>query len=231
LAKSDTGLIRVKRREQLLKPTGNYTYGSGFILDLVESAQLLLLSAAKERGSKDGENYLTVHGTAAILVTVTAFESFLNDTLHSCLRTLNTNVAKFEELATNDSLMNKFADIPALATGGPPLSNPDVSLVQHVRNEIVHYYPRPVGNTHVPEWLQSLAERGLFYTIGKPPHDIGWQQKLQSFGLARWVAATSAQAAQQFAGPFALKLRDTPSLALIADGVQIIANYFRGLGI
>jgi len=48
----------------------------------------------------------------------------------------------------------------------------------------------------VPEWLQPLIEKQVLYTIA--PRDIGWQQKLESFELARWCCAVIAGAAEQF---------------------------------
>jgi hypothetical protein len=64
-------------------------------------------------------------------------------------------------LATRDSLTEKFRKIPALVTGGPELANADIELVHEVRNEIVHYYPRPVGKTNVPKWLAPLVTKNL----------------------------------------------------------------------
>ena len=221
--------IRAKRTEQLLKPVGNYAYGSEFLQGLVASARLLLLAAQGERRPKDGENFLTFYGPSAILLAVTAFESFINDALHLCLRTLRVNQAAFEQLVTADGLTAKFRGIPPLVTGGPELVNEDVALMQHVRHEIVHWYPRPVGSTNVPEWLQPLADRGLLYTIGSAPKDIGWQQKLESFQLARWCGQVTSIAAEQFAEALAVGEQDENHLSMVADTARSAAPYFRAL--
>lgn len=199
---------RSQRTEQLLKPAGNYTYGSDHILGLIRSARLLLESARNERISRDRENFLTACGPSAILLAVTSFESFLNEALHTCLRTLHDPTGEFESLARFDTLKEKFVTIPRLVAGAF-IANADVDLVQHVRNEIVHYYPRHVGTvSNVPEWLEPLAELKLLYSIGAGKNDIGWQQKLGSFQLARWCAGTVAKAAFQFAEAISRPGRD-----------------------
>src|ERR1035438_6449689 len=63
---------RAQRTDQLLRATGNYTYGSEFLHGLRQSAQLLLRAARAER---DVENCLTLHGPSAIMITVTALRS------------------------------------------------------------------------------------------------------------------------------------------------------------
>ena len=221
--------IRAKRTEQVLKPFGNYAYTGDFLRGLVDSARLLLLAAQDERRPRGGENFLALHGPSAVLLAVTAFESFINDALWMCLRTLTVNEAAFQQLVKADTLTDKFRDIPHLVTGGPELVNEDVALMQQVRHEIVHFYPRPVGSTNVPEWLQPLAERGLLYSIGSAPKDIGWQQKLQSFQLARWCGQVTSVAAEQFAEALAAGEQGEDHLSMVAYNVRITAPYFRAL--
>lgn len=217
--------IRARRTEQVLRGVGGTAFGSFFVHGIVDSARLLLLKALSERRSRDGENFLTLYGPSAIVVAVTAFEVFINETLYLCLLSTTVNEADFQDLAQRDALADKFRDIPHLVTGGPELVNPEVVLMQHVRNEIVHYYPRPVGATNVPEWLQPLADRGLLY------EDICWQQKLQSFQLARWCGQVASIAAQQFAEALAPRGEDERKLSLVAESARIDAAYFRHLAI
>jgi hypothetical protein len=101
----------------------------------------------------------------------------------------------------------------------------EIELVQHVRHEIAHHYPRPVGPSHVPEWLQPLADKGLFHSVGIAPQDIGWQQKLQSFQLARWCAAATCQTAQEFSNAICSNSENV----FVATYTQIGAAYFRAL--
>lgn len=212
--------IRKKRREQLLRPAGNYTWGGEVILGFVESARLLLLAARGDRGPSEGDNFLTRHGPSAILVASTAFELLLNAALNDCLIMLQDPDRKYAGLATRDSLTEKFRMIPALVTGGPELANADIELVHEVRNEIVHYYPRPVGKTNVPEWLAPLVTKNLLYSIDDPQHEIAWHQKLESYQLARWCAATIARAADQFAAALAGGETDECKLSLVVLGAQ-----------
>ena len=215
--------IRSKRTEQLLRTKGNYGYGSDFLLGLVNSARLLLVAASNEGLPNHGENFLTLNGPAAIVVAVTAFEAFLNDILHLCLRTRTTNQEAFEQLASRDAFIEKFRDIPKLFAGGPELVNSDVVLAQHVRNEIVHFYPRSVGTTGVPEWLEALREKDLFYRIGSPPQDLDWTANMGSFQLARWCASTVAGSARQFADA----LNATAAKTMVASRAESCAPYFR----
>ena len=105
----------------------------------------------------------------------------------------------------------------------------DVAQVQHVRNEIVHWYPRPVGGTGVPEWLQPLGDRGVLYTIGSPAKDIGWLQKRQSFQLARWCGEVTIIAARQFAEALAAGAQDERHLSVVAFHARSGPTYFRAL--
>jgi hypothetical protein len=174
-------------------------------------------------------NFLTTRGPGAIVLAVTAFENFINDVLHLCLRTSRANEAALEELVRRDSLTDKFRSIPNLVTGGPELVNKDVELMQQVRHEIVHWYPRPVGKTNVPEWLQPLADRGLLYTVGAGPKDIGWMQKLLSFQLACWCGKSTASAAQQLADALAAGEQNKRRLNTAASRARMSARCFQAL--
>lgn len=217
--------IRATRTEHVLRPKGNYAYGSDFLSGLIKSARLLLIAARDEKPSKGGRNFLTFHGPAAIVLSVTAFEVFLNEALHACLRRSTNNQPTFEALVKRDSLVEKFTRIPGLVTGGPELANPDVALVQLVRHEIVHFYP-PIGSGGIPDWLQPLADKGLLYSIGTHPHDIGWPQKVESFQLALWCATTIISAVNQFAHA----LQGEPK-TMVALQAQSGPAYFRMLRI
>ncbi len=221
--------IRAKRTEQVLRPGQRYSYGSEFLWGLVDSARLLLLKAQADRERREDENFLTVHGPGAIVLTVTAFEAFINAVLRSCLRMSTVNESTLEQLIRNDSLTEKFRLTPKLATGGPELAYEDVVLMQQVRNEVVHWYPRAVGKTGVPEWLQPLADRGLLYTLGAGDKDIGWLDKLLSFQLARWCGQTAASATKQFADALAAGEQDERRLNTAASTARMSARYFREL--
>jgi hypothetical protein len=217
--------IRPKKNQQVIGP-GNYVFASWFVEGIVQSAHLLLLAARDERKPHDGENHLTQHGPAAILVAVTALECLVNQTLQHCF--LLHNRTAFEKLVQRDSLVEKLQEIPRLASGSGSVTA-DIELVQHVRNEIAHHYPRDVGPTHVPEWLRPLADKGLFCAMGIAPQDIGWQQKIQSFQLARWCAAVTCQTAQQFVTAVRGDEDQQSVVASIADTAKISAAYFQAL--
>lgn len=69
---------------------------------------------------------------------------------------------RFEELARDDSLVRKFEEVPSILNGVEPLKNLDVELLRHVRNEIIHYYPRNVEiASNVPDWLEPLIHKNV----------------------------------------------------------------------
>jgi len=211
--------IAKQRRNQLLRGQGNYTHGNDFLTGWVRSAGLLLAAAASERRPPGCKNFLSFYGPSAIVAATTAFEVFLNETLHEGLFINRTN--ELEELATRDSFIQKFRRLPALLTGGDPISSDDVELLHHVRNEIVHYYPRYIGtDSEVPEWLESLVQKDVLFTLKpKVTRDIGWTQKLRSYGLATWSGRTVVTAALQFADVIVTRVKDR-SLGMLAFNVQ-----------
>jgi hypothetical protein len=188
---------RAARKKNLLQPTGNYVYSSNLISGLIMSARLLLEKAAIESTEHGGNNFLTEHGPAAIVIGVTALEAFVNQILFSCLRTLPNLQPQLEQLADRDNFLEKISDIPALVSGQQLRQYSDLALVQHVRNEIVHYYPKR-GSPDTPAWLHPLNDKGLLYGINGYPNDIGWEDKMLSFYLAKWCGVTVAQAAEDF---------------------------------
>ena len=219
--------IRQHKKRQL--GAGSYVSTSWFLLGLVQSARLLLITARDERKANDPTNHLTQHGPAAILVAFTALECFVNETLLNCF--ILSNRAAFEELTNDDLFTKKLTQVPQLIRGGV-LDTTNIELVQHVRNEIIHHYPRDVGPTNVPDWLTPLANAGLLYTVGNAPNDIGWQQKLQSFQLASWCADVVRQTAHEVVKTFRGSQHPQPDLiAAILHSVQIRAMYFEDLQI
>jgi hypothetical protein len=224
--------IRNKRTEQLLHGQGNYTYGNDFLSGLIQSARRLLGAAATEQHSKDADNYLTFYGPSAILLIVTAFEVILNEALHDCL--FMHRSTEFENLAKDDSFIRKFSEIPALLTGGQPLANGDVELLHHIRNEIVHYYPRHVkgvSSSNIPEWLESLAQKHVLYTLGTGRKDIGWLQKLQSYKLVPWCATTAISGAEQFADALTGGEQDENKLGMVARNFRFKVRSIRSLSV
>jgi hypothetical protein len=186
-----------------------------------------LLNAARaqraERERTLGENYLTTYGPAAITLAVTALEIYVNDVLRVCMFTSKHNKELYTNLAKRDVLPEKYATIPKLITG-QELSSPNVTLLQHVRNEVVHHYPRAVGDTNVPDWLTPLVNLGLFHSIGQAPYDIGWQQKLESYKLAEWCCTTTVDAVRQFIS--ALSGKQIEDMSYAVKNAELFASLF-----
>jgi hypothetical protein len=224
--------IRKRRAEQVLRPGGNYGYQVGLLQEgLLGSARRLLLLALDEARPNSGENHLTTHGPGAIVLAAAAFEAFLNEALHVALGTLREPADRFEALVKRDDLLEKYRELPKLVGGGREVraaTVADLELVGHVRNEIVHHYVRHVRTAdNVPEWLQPLASMNLLVSYKKSPSDkdIGWDQKLTSYLLAKWCAETVAACAQEFAAAITAGERRR----MVASMVTTLAGDFRVL--
>jgi hypothetical protein len=217
--------VRAQRTDQLAGP-GAFTYSSNFLEGIIESGHLVLSAARAERAERErtlGENYLTTYGPAAIALAVTALEIYVNDVLRTCMFISKHNKELYTDLAKRDALPEKYATIPKLMTG-QELSNSNVTLLQHIRNEVVHHYPRAVGDTNVPDWLTPLVNLGLFHSIGQAPYDIGWQQKLESYKLAEWCCTNTVDAVRQFINALSGKHIEDMSYALA--NAKILASLF-----
>jgi hypothetical protein len=159
--------------------------------DLTRSASSLLALALHERRGgvfKTSTNHATHHRVGAIVLVLTAFDAWLNETLSLSTwhggEDLKKDVprdpayAKYERLAQASSIA-----LPNEATR-------DLKLLGNVRNELVHHLPRPAsGEGNVPSSLLELHRRDLFVATGRSG-DFHFSQKLGSYKLAYWSFQT-----------------------------------------
>jgi hypothetical protein len=221
---------RVERTQQTLNPAGNFSFGHEAILGHTQSARrILLLAQAEMRRHHGNENFLTALGPSAILLAFTGLETFVNYTLYICFLHLEAK-DDFRRLIEEDRFLDKFRQISVLATRRPELQASDIELVQQVRNEIVHYYPRTIGTeTRVPSWLQALADKDLLVESPIAGNDFGWQTKMTSYALARWCAAAVARGAEEFANALYLEGQENEAHGFVASHAQSTAEHFRDL--
>ena len=164
-----------------------------------------------------------MHGPAAIVISVTALEAFVNQVLFACLSTRPNVRTQLEKIVDAD-LLKKISRIPKLVSGRK-VTYTELKLVQHVRHEIVHYFPKR-GFPDIPACLRPLTTKDLLVSKGDgKTGDIGWEDKMQSFQLAKWSGATIARSAEDFASA----LLDPAKVTTLTANASGTAQYFRDL--
>lgn len=170
---------RKERHDQFTQQNGWGHYALSF--ELLFAADHLLWLAFEERRSQVyrlAQTHYTSFAIGAITLATTAFDAFLNEVhdlrMQRGLVPAATTVEKFGHLLRQAAAID-VADLERLIV---------------VRNEIVHYLPRPLPNEgHVAEVLQDLDRRGLLMST---PTAISWEipQRLASYALAYWAFET-----------------------------------------
>lgn len=170
---------RKERVEQFIKQDAWGHYALSF--ELLFSAHRLLALALEERRAGvyrlPGTHY-TSFAIGAITLVATAFDGFLTEVC---------DFRRQRELAAASTTMERFAE---LLPHGVQIDTADLQKLVVVRNEIVHYLPRPLPNSGcVADVLEDLDRRGLLMTTPKTP---SWEvpQRLASYALAYWAFET-----------------------------------------
>ena len=172
---------------QFVRLDKSYSYSSGLTLDLINSANALLRTAAV--GSSPEGPTIRVQDASqfvpgAIVLAVTAFELFLN---YLIVGGTERNDAEMQEVLDRRT-MGKV-DLLSQTFGTTCRGRTDLNIVIEVRNEIAHHFPRPGrAPENLPTWFGELQRRGLLITTGRPDGDYELGHKLASFKLAYWAS-------------------------------------------
>lgn len=173
-----------KRAARAAEFIGKATWAaSALSFDLVVSAQGLLEQALNDRRGRVfrlPRTHYTPRAVGAIALVVTAFEAFLNEAYDVS----SPQLPWARERAVEASLMDKATGLFHVATPpGATFDTGELEMVIDVRNEIIHYLPRPT-----PDLIERLEKRGLLMAAQGANWDMG--QKLGSYALAHWAFAT-----------------------------------------
>ncbi len=174
-----------KRTEQFVRADG-YSYSSNVTLDLINSANALMLGSAGERSPKvftNVDNHASYFAPGAIVLGVMAFELFLKYMIVGEAGRTDAEIQKTLE-RNAIGMVDHLAGV--LGTTCPRRDELEIAI--EVRNEIAHHFPRPGrAAKNLPEWYTVVQQRGLFITTGHVDVDFNLSQKLGSFKLAYWV--------------------------------------------
>jgi hypothetical protein len=192
---------RKEREQQFVKQDRWGHYALSY--DLTFCADHMLEAALHERREEVyrlARSHYTSYAIGAIVLAWTAFDSFLNEVC---------DFRKTRTLVANTTTIQRFI---GLLPPGTVFDRVELEKLVVVRNEIIHYLPRPIPEFgHIAAVLEDLDRRGLLMTTPKAP---GWEipQRLASYALAFWAFETieAAVAGMTQAAPRELKL----SLAL-----------------
>lgn len=170
---------RKEREQEFVKQDHWGHYALSY--DLTYCADKLLAAALHER-RKDvyrlAKTHYTSNAIGGIALVVTAFDSFLNEVC---------DFQKKRELAATTATVQRFV---GLLPTGTQVDTSELEKLGVVRNEIIHYLPRPVPTVgRVAEVLDCLDRRGLLMTTTQAP---GWEipQRIASYALAYWAFET-----------------------------------------
>lgn len=173
------GSPRKERHDQFTQQEGWGHYALSF--ELLFAADRLLCLAFEERRSQVyrlATTHYTSFAIGAITLVATAFDAFLNEVYDLRMQ---------RDLVPTSSTVDRFE---RLFPRGAEIDVTDLEKLVVVRNEIVHYLPRPAPNEgRVAEVLQDLDRRGLLMSSRMA---TGWEipQRLASYALAYWAFET-----------------------------------------
>jgi hypothetical protein len=168
---------------------------SGLSWVLLACGESELRDALADRGpgvAKTPDNHWSPHSSASILLLVAGLEAWLNEST-LLLEPYSPDLRKL----ANESVAQKYQQIPMAVAGRSPAVSQELSLVLKVRDEIAHFLPIIVRGG-VPEWLTELQARGLLITSPQGEVDYDFAVKLASYALAYWAWETVSQAVEHF---------------------------------
>lgn len=177
-----------ERRDQFLKQDAWGHYALSY--DLTRCADQMLAEALDERQRvtwRLAKSHYSPFAIGAIALVATAFDAFLNEVC---------DFQRNRDLAATTTTVRKYVGLVSPAT---PLDTRELEALTVVRNEIVHYLPRPVPDAgYIASVLEDLDRRGLLMTTPSAP---GWEvpQRLASYALAYWAFETVEAALDQLA--------------------------------
>jgi hypothetical protein len=166
-AKSKTG---TKKKVMQFVRAPSYSYSTGLTLDLIDSANALLIAAAAESSQEIDQGRVagaSRFAPGAVLLSVAAFELFLNYLIVGDLTRSDAEI----QLALDRKPTGKIDYLTAVF-GTTCSSRADLEIVIEVRNEIAHHFPRP-GNAseNLPAWYETVERRGMLITTGRTDGD------------------------------------------------------------
>jgi hypothetical protein len=170
---------RKEREQQFVKQDQWGHYGLSY--DLTFCGDRILAAALHERQGgvyRLARTHYTSYAIGAIALVATAFDAFLNEVC---------DFQKNRALVAKTTTVNRFVE---LLPPGTVFDTSDLEALSVVRNEIIHYLPRPIPEQgHVAAVLADLDRRGLLMTTPRAP---GWEipQRLASYALAYWAFET-----------------------------------------
>jgi len=161
--------------------------GVGFLsVELLECAYTLLCASLRDRRSLMSfapDNHFSPHATGTTIMAVTALDAWLNEVIVELLH-FNDDQRSLGSL----SLVEKYTQL-ATHFGTAPQARDDIVVLNHARNEIVHFLPRWLGaQGAIPPWLQPLRDRRLL--LERTPAANNLPDKLCSYRLAFWAWST-----------------------------------------
>jgi hypothetical protein len=178
---------QAERRAQFTDPDhwGHYALS----LDLTVCAETLLEAALRERGPErtytTAGNHYSFRAIGATVLITTAFDAFLNEV---CDFQSNQVAGSRVLAAETQSTVDKFAGLLRLSDPSAVFDTTELVLLTAVRNEIVHYLPRPTPTEgHVADVLAALHARGLLLVTPGPEDTWEIPQKIANYALAYWA--------------------------------------------
>jgi hypothetical protein len=175
-----TSKLARKTEEFVNKPLGGTSSMSYALAISARSMLELALDDRRPRVYRLAATHFTASAIGAITLVVAAFDAFLNEACDMSSAT----VAGIRSIAARSPTVDKYLSLLRAASPDVVFDTGDLEMLVDVRNEIVHYLPRPT-----PTLIERLEARGLLMSTPRAP---GWDmgQKLPSYALAYWAFET-----------------------------------------
>ncbi len=166
---------------------------------LLECAGAQLRLGLKDRTGevdKTADNHCTPHAAGSIVLLVDGFEAWLNEAVW-VLRPATPKL--MEKEVAKRPVLCKYRAIPEYVTGTKLSVTESLKQAVGLRHEIVHWLPYArQGREAVPKKYTALQQKGLFITAKHKEADFNFEDKLQSYKLARWCWEEIETAVRRF---------------------------------
>ena len=167
--------------------------------DLISHTREIMESAIRYalngKGVKHGYNAFAPHAISAYIITVAAFEAFLNEILlspfarnlyrDSSIWDLSSDFIEKMELKAKTIILPKLLFGQSYSKNKQPFQ--DFSMLVRIRNDIVHYKMK--GE---PKYVSTLVDKNVAMSAAKSKEDgdYPWPNKLSTTEGIRWANNT-----------------------------------------